>query len=259
MTTEKPTQLNNIPNDYIQMPLYSSLANFIAKNMYSEGKERIIGYCHEEAINWRRPPLSESAIRNIVERYWLWDTRIYTAPEDREWSNYWQEFRLYIRQLGIPLKDFDKATKMSAHHEMPGYQKLLIGFYLIAEDRCPSFIINACYHQITQETFSVVSEVIYPFLARQYEESIQYLRDHRDDIRVKLLNALFFNEVDTVGQASTLIQTMAYIDEDPELWIPYLTGLKSKEIIHMVQIINDSLLATILGENEIPAESEPQK
>ena len=264
--TTKDAQLNKFPYEdgCYEPPLYTFLIRFIRATTNSvradeppeKTKEKVIGWARGEFENCRRPPMTESAINKIVERYLLWDTRIYTAPEEREWATYWLEVRQYIRKLGISLKDFDKAADVFSPCEISTYQKLLIGFYLIAEDRCPSFIINGCYQEIASKALSVVYQAIHPTPPMQFGESIQNLRDHPDDIKMKLLELMFLDNGDTVGQASTIIQTMLYIDENPDLLTPYLLALEGKEITAMVQKIIDSLLVKIFGEDKIHAKSE---
>ena len=259
MTTEESMELNNLPYERSRSrsPLYLFLTNFLrvprahGRPHNEPTKEQIrnlvAGVCRAD---W--PNVSEGIIEKLANRYWEWDKHTYTTPEEREWRIYWKEFRQFVHKLGIGLKSFDKAG--SFYLDSSELQKFFIGCYLIAEDRAPSFVIHGCYRVVASKVLGILHEAVHLTSVDESDDRIKNLGHDPNDIKLKLFEVLFESERDTVGEASAVIQIMLYMQDDADLWIPYILGIEGEEFILMLRRVLDALLEMILGKDKVPME-----
>ena len=220
-------------------------------------KEHMASDPYRESSNGRKLEVSESTHQRLMERYWYWEFKAYTSPEQRESVHAWEDFRRCMRDQGIKLHSVDRALDKPEHrHLRHDFERFFGCCFLIAHDRAPSFYIHYCHQLIVEKGLEVLRSVLYCTRPERLEDVARNIAQSHDTMDQRLLEFLAQQDRDTVGKASAIIQMMLYIQKDPGLWLNYLFGLDQPEVAWTMQRVVDALLDDIFGEDGFPGKSE---
>ncbi len=273
MVKTTTTQLNNRTSLKEKGNMISELILHIRGSAnYGPTKEQMKEYVSKEYSKRRKPKVGQVVIDHLVDRYW----QLLEPDNYEEWEKYYKEFRAFLRKIGIGLGSFDRAMQKSTPSpcDRREFLRFLISYYIIAENKAPTYVINNAYQTILVNTHDRFGREI-----REMSDSLDHilhcismgfgdLLDGKNESMIPSMSVIksgFLHHLIAWGRTSgskadaVLAAPYApYTNGEPEEWLLYLFGLSGEELSSILHQVLAILLDIIMGAHE-PSAKPPAK
>ena len=267
MTTNTNAQKNNHSSMKEKGDLFCDLSLDITSiNYLGLTEKEVIEKVRQGRSNRGEPKVSQDIIERLAERYWRLNEQL---DDSEEWDKYWQEFRAFLRKIGITLRDFDNAVRKSTYPstDRSDFLRFLVAYYLIATEKASTYVTDDAYQTIADNAFCLFTTELY-----QMSDDLNHvlhctamgfgdLLDGKNEPlapNVSVMGSGFLHffmcrgkTVMTKAAAVFATPYAWYMNCESEEWVGYLFYFRGTEIFPKLRRILSALLDEVKGTEQL--------